>query len=75
MSRQIRFDSVVSKSRSVDEEEQWDRKLPMNYVSAQGREEYEAILKDAKKCEQLGLDQQYEITMYLKRWGGWLDVG
>lgn len=43
-------------------------------VDVHGREEHEAILKDPKKCEELGLDIYYETLVYLKRWGGWLDV-
>lgn len=42
-------------------------------INVNGREEYEAVLKDAKKCEELGLDQYYETIIYLKRWGGWLN--
>lgn len=37
-----------------------------------GRVEHEAILKDPKKCEELGLDIYFETMVYLKRWGGWL---
>jgi len=43
--------------------------IPLN----EGRKEHEAILKDAKKCEELGLDQYYETIVYLNRWGNWLD--
>lgn len=42
-------------------------------INIRGRKEHEAILKDAKKCEELGLDRAYETMIYLKRWGGWLD--
>jgi len=47
--------------------------IPVRYVNVRGREEHEAIIKDSKKCEELGLDQYYEIMVYLKRWGNWLD--
>lgn len=43
------------------------------FVNVKGREEHEAIIKDAIKCEALGLDQIYETIVYLKRWGGWLN--
>ena len=42
-------------------------------INVNGREEHEAILKDAAKCEELGLDQMFEVIIYLKRWGGWLN--
>jgi hypothetical protein len=42
------------------------------YVNVRGREEHEAIIKDAAFCKELGLDQIYETMVYLKRWGGWL---
>jgi len=38
----------------------------------EGRVHYEANIKDADKCKELGLDQCFEIFNYLKRWGGWL---
>lgn len=42
-------------------------------IIVHGREEHEAVIRDAKKCEELGLDQYYEIMVYIKRWGGWLN--
>lgn len=48
-------------------------RLPVTYINVKGREEHEAFLKDAEKCKQHGLDQMYEIIVYLKRWGGWLN--
>jgi hypothetical protein len=42
------------------------------YINVRGREEHEAIIKDAAWCEELGLDQVYETLVYLKRWGEWL---
>lgn len=44
----------------------------VRYVNVRGRAEHEAILKDAIWCKELGLDQNYEVTVYLKRWGSWL---
>ena len=41
-------------------------------INVNGRHEHEAILKDAAKCAELGLDQMYETIVYLKRWGSWL---
>lgn len=45
----------------------------VRYIDIKGREEHEAIIKDAKKCCELGVDQMYEVMVYLKRWGGWLN--
>ena len=42
------------------------------YISVNGREEHEAMLKDPERCKALGLDPAYEVMVYLKRWGGWL---
>jgi len=47
--------------------------IKTKYINIKGRKEHEAILKDAKKCEELGLDQYYEIIVYLNRWGSWLN--
>lgn len=47
--------------------------LPVRYVNVKGRKEHEALLKDAEKCKEHGLDQMYETFVYLKRWGGWLE--
>jgi hypothetical protein len=41
-------------------------------VNVRGREEHEAVIRDAELCKELGLDQFYEAMVYLKRWGGWL---
>ncbi len=46
---------------------------PVKYININGREEHEAIIKDANKCAELGLDQYFEMMVYLKRWGGWLN--
>lgn len=42
-------------------------------IDVHGRKEHETIIKDKVKCEQLGLDQYYEVIVYLKRWGDWLE--
>lgn len=41
-------------------------------INVRGREEHEAIIKDADWCQELGLDQVYESLVYWKRWGSWL---
>lgn len=41
-------------------------------INVRGREEHEAVIKDAALCKELGLDQAYETMIYLKRWGAWL---
>lgn len=46
---------------------------PVRCINVNARREHEAILKDEKKCLELGLDQYYEVMVYLKRWGGWLN--
>ena len=46
--------------------------IPRTWIDVHGREEHEALLKDYDKCKQLGIDQAYEIIVYLKRWGSWL---
>jgi len=48
--------------------------IPTKWINVNGRKEHEALLKDSKKCEELGLDQYYEIMVYLRRWGSWLDI-
>lgn len=47
-------------------------KIPTKHIDVNGREEHEALIKNASKCKELGLDQIYETIVYLKRWGGWL---
>lgn len=47
-------------------------KLQCKRINVRGREEHEAIIRDTKKCQELGVDQIYEIMIYLKRWGKWL---
>jgi hypothetical protein len=43
------------------------------YINVRGRAEHEAVIRDAHLCKELGLDQIYEIMIYLKRWGAWLE--
>lgn len=45
---------------------------PTKWINVNGREEHEAILRDPKRCQELGLDIAYEPIVYLHRWGGWL---
>ena len=42
------------------------------WINVRGREEHEAVITNAAWCKELGLDQAYEIMVYLKRWGEWL---
>jgi hypothetical protein len=46
--------------------------METEFINVNGRAEHEALLKDPKKCEELGLDHYYETMVYLERWGGWL---
>lgn len=41
--------------------------IAIRYIDVNGREEHEALLKDYEKCKELGLDQVYEIFVYLNR--------
>ena len=45
---------------------------PVRWINIRGRREHETVIRDASWCKELGLDQAYEIKIYLKRWGGWL---
>jgi hypothetical protein len=45
---------------------------PVKWVNIRGREEHEAVIRDAALCNELGLNQVYEMMSYLRRWGGWL---
>lgn len=47
--------------------------LETKWINVNGRREHESILKNSEKCKELGLDQYYEIMVYLKRWGSWID--
>jgi len=44
----------------------------VKWVNVRGRSEHEAVLLDKDLCNSLGLDQAYEIMVYLKRWGRFL---
>jgi hypothetical protein len=44
----------------------------IKWINVRGRAEHEAIIKNATWCRELRLDQDYEIMVYLKRWGSWL---
>ena len=46
--------------------------IERRYINVNGREEHERFILDAEKCEKHGIDQMYEIMVYLKRWGSWL---
>lgn len=46
--------------------------IPVRWVNVRGRKEHEALIKDAAKCNEIGLDQVYETIVYLKRWSSWL---
>ena len=48
------------------------QQIPVIWIQIKGRKEHESIVKDANKCNELGLDQVYETIVYLKKWGGWL---
>lgn len=57
----------------LSEGENTGDKLPeVKWINVRGRVEHEAIIRDAEWCKELGLDQAYEIMVYLKRWGSWL---
>ena len=47
--------------------------IPTTWINVKGREEHESLLKDSKRCQELGLDQMYETIVYLNRWGSWLE--
>jgi hypothetical protein len=44
----------------------------VKWVNIRGREEHEAVIRDAALCAELGLDQIHEIYSYMQRWGSWL---
>ena len=47
--------------------------LECKHINVSGRKEREAIIRNAEKCKELGLDQIYEAMIYLKTYGNWLD--
>lgn len=64
--------SETIKTLSNEENPPAEQMMP-KLIDVNGREEHEAILKDPKKCDELGLDIYFETMVYLKRWGGWLN--
>jgi hypothetical protein len=48
-------------------------RIPTNWINVNGREQHEAMLRDPDKTLSLGLDLMFEKTVYLKRWGSWLN--
>ena len=62
-SKSISLDHVVDSSAE---------NIPVKWINVRGRAEHEAIIKDESWCKELGLDQVYEIRVYLNRWGEWL---
>jgi|ERR1700743_2119674 len=62
------YTPVDKKSMPLEEIENPEVK----WINVRGREEHEAVIKDAAWCKELGLDQIYETIKYLKRWGSWL---
>lgn len=71
--RQHSFSHLNAKLKPLCDGEDPPAHLPeRRVVNVNGRVEHEAILKDAAKCAELGLDQVYETIVYLNRWGSWL---
>lgn len=71
--RQHVYSHLNAKLKTLDEgEDPPAHEIPRKIINVNGREKHEAILKNAEKCAELGLDQMYEIIVYLNRWGGWL---
>ena len=46
--------------------------LTCTYLYVNGRKETEALITNAARCKELGLDQMYEQMVYLKQYGRWL---
>jgi hypothetical protein len=61
---------VIKQLRGVDVS---DEVHSVRWINVRSRDEHECIINDAAWCEELGLDQIYEINVYLKRWGRWLN--
>lgn len=49
-----------------------DRLSRVKWINIRGRSEHESVIVNKTLCEELGLDQAYEIMVYLKRWGSFL---
>lgn len=67
-----RYIHLNLKLKSKKDHDTPDALPEIRYINVRGREEHEAIVKDAKWCRELGLDAIYEKAAYLKRWGEWL---
>ena len=71
-----RSDGLNAKTNPLsDGEDPPAERLQCTFINVKGRREHEALIRDHKRCEDLGLDIFYEMTVYLKRWGGWLNAG
>ncbi len=49
-----------------------DKRPETKWINVKGRQEHEAVIKNAALCKELGLDQIFETMVYLNRWGSWL---
>jgi hypothetical protein len=47
-------------------------KLETTYINVSGRAGHEALIRDDKKCEELGLDPYFERMKYFRQYGEWL---
>jgi hypothetical protein len=56
----------------VNGRQEHNERPEVEYIDVNGRQEHEDIIRNSEKCAELGIDQYYEIIVYLKRWGGWL---
>lgn len=73
MQDENRYKHLNAKTISFEDSIDAPAQLPeIKCINVRGREEHEAVIKDAPLCEELGLDKMYEIMVYLKRWGAWL---
>ena len=71
--RHVKISELPEPVPLVDGENPPAEKLMCKTHNVNGRVEHEAILRDSKRCKELGVDQIYETMIYLKRWGGWLN--
>jgi hypothetical protein len=73
VNKKKRFSHLNAKLKPLSEGIDPPAHLPeIRRIDVRGREEHEAIIKDASWCKELGIDQVYETMVYLKRWGAWL---
>lgn len=70
--QQDHFTHLNAVKNHTSEEENTEERAT-KWVNIRGREEHETLINDASWCKELGLDQEYEIKVYLRRWGGWLE--